>query len=647
MRRASTAAAAVPERASALLQRKCACGTHSGGGECRECARRSSRLQRRGRGAGDGIEEAPPIVDEVLRTPGQPLDPATRGFMEPRFGGDFSQIRLTATTLQPARSGLVIGRDHDPYEQEAERVAAAVAQAPAAADRSGRYDFSGVRVHADARAAASARAVGAQAYTVGRDIVLDPAHYQPGTLAGRQLLAHELTHVVQQSGALRPRRLQRQAGPAPAGGGLSEAMLQQIARRLREAMAGWGTDEEAIYSSMAGRTQAQVDAIARVYRQRYQRDLAADLQSELNDSELRRLATLSPGAAPGAGGTAAEQSAGLASVVAVQLDEAMRGAGTDEESIYAALTGRTEAERRAIKDAYRARTKRELEADLRDDLSGTELLRALLLLNQGLLQPEDEIYFAIKGLGTDEATIYRVLRSLAGNAVALQQLQANYDRKYGDLIQDLRGDLNAEEYAQARTSIRPVLADADVEDCDSTQNPLQQPNTVRDAHARAFDILTAAVARSANLADPRVQAMAARHFGITLPPTNPLQTILWVRVRRALDSMRRADTEATYECEPYQNVWNGACIAGNVAVSLFNIHLCPLWWTGYPTTDERASVLLHEWGHKFGTGVNRIFESYCHSADFYTEPAENRVQYPDAYAGYAFELITGAPPPCR
>ena len=61
----------------------------------------------------------PPIVHEVLHSPGQPLDPATRAFMEPRFG----------------------------------------------------HDFSTVRVHTDARAAASARTVNALAYTVGRDVV--------------------------------------------------------------------------------------------------------------------------------------------------------------------------------------------------------------------------------------------------------------------------------------------------------------------------------------------------------------------------------------------------------------------------------------------------------------------------------------------
>jgi hypothetical protein len=84
-----------------------------------------------------------------LQSPGQPLDAGTRAFMEPRF----------------------------------------------------RHDFSRVRVHSDARAAESARAVNALGYTVGRHIVFDAGQFAPGTVAGNWLLAHELTHVVQQRGA--------------------------------------------------------------------------------------------------------------------------------------------------------------------------------------------------------------------------------------------------------------------------------------------------------------------------------------------------------------------------------------------------------------------------------------------------------------
>src|SRR5207302_6062309 len=114
-------------------------------GACAECkAKREATLQR---SAGNQVTApapttAPPIVHDVLSSPGQPLDAGTRAFMEPRFGHDFGQVR----------------------------------------------------VHTDARAAESARAVNALAYTVGQDVVFGAAQYAPETAAGRRLLAHELTH---------------------------------------------------------------------------------------------------------------------------------------------------------------------------------------------------------------------------------------------------------------------------------------------------------------------------------------------------------------------------------------------------------------------------------------------------------------------
>lgn len=92
---------------------------------------------------------APPAVHAALNAPGHPLSGADRTAMEGRFGQDFRHVR----------------------------------------------------VHTDAQAAASARAINARAYTVGRDVVFGEGQYAPGTHAGRRLLAHELTHVVQQRAA--------------------------------------------------------------------------------------------------------------------------------------------------------------------------------------------------------------------------------------------------------------------------------------------------------------------------------------------------------------------------------------------------------------------------------------------------------------
>ena len=98
-------------------------------------------------------------------------------------------------------------RDSDPFEREAERQSQRVMSASATGNASlVGPDFSRVRVHTDSRAAESARAVNALAYTVGDHVVFGAGQYAPGTSAGRGLLAHELTHVTQQSAVVRPYR---------------------------------------------------------------------------------------------------------------------------------------------------------------------------------------------------------------------------------------------------------------------------------------------------------------------------------------------------------------------------------------------------------------------------------------------------------
>lgn len=196
----STAAATAKTPARGVLQRRCACGNTAGlTGTCSDCGKKSALgLQSRlalgsiydarereadavaarvldapampahighrsdGYRLGPDAEAplrrlpsaqrplagvAPPAVDTVLASAGQPLEPGVRSDMEQRFGADFSQVRL----------------------------------------------------HTDAAASRSARAVQAQAFTAGRHVVFGAGLYAPGTRAGRQLLAHELAHVVQQS----------------------------------------------------------------------------------------------------------------------------------------------------------------------------------------------------------------------------------------------------------------------------------------------------------------------------------------------------------------------------------------------------------------------------------------------------------------
>ena len=217
--RAMSRAAPTP---SVMLQRKCACGRSSGlTGSCTECEKkklvgqplqkklrinepsdeyeqeadrvaeqvmrmaepakqkeasitpRAPQVQRRVSAHGAGIGAAPPIVHDSLASPGQPLDAATRAFFEARFG----------------------------------------------------HDFSRVRVHDDRRAADSAKAVHALAYTVGSDVSFDTGQYRVNTTEGRRLLAHELTHVVQQQSEMAaPRSSSLQRTASFVNGSVSETL---------------------------------------------------------------------------------------------------------------------------------------------------------------------------------------------------------------------------------------------------------------------------------------------------------------------------------------------------------------------------------------------------------------------------------------
>ncbi len=128
-----------------LLQRKCAC---SRGVPCSECEDEPETLAQRKVAPGPGRNVAGSETFPQNLGFGRPLDDLTRLYMESRFGSDFSQVRI----------------------------------------------------HDGTNAASAAQSVNALAYTVGRDIVFGEGRYAPATTDGRKLLAHELTHVLQQSG---------------------------------------------------------------------------------------------------------------------------------------------------------------------------------------------------------------------------------------------------------------------------------------------------------------------------------------------------------------------------------------------------------------------------------------------------------------
>jgi hypothetical protein len=263
-------------------------------------------------------EPAPAIVNEVLQTRGEPLDERSRRFFEPRFGHDFGQVRI----------------------------------------------------HADRRAADSADAIHANAYTVGQDVVFGPGRYAPDSAGGRALLAHELAHVAQQStlpqsgrlrlsnpGAFAERSADRtaqriQAGLRPLQSAIADSAViyRTIKDDLREAIAGWGTDEEAIYARLGKATDDEKKAVLG------DPVLMQELYDDLTRGEWGRVLGL------------------LGASVESRIYAASEGWGTDEEAIYDALRATAAAD---IKTQIEGST---LLLQLRDELSDGELGEALAII---------------------------------------------------------------------------------------------------------------------------------------------------------------------------------------------------------------------------------------------------------------------------
>ena len=143
------------------VTRKCSKCEHE---EEQEKERMQARFAPSAHRGSETSTEAPALVRDLVRTPGQPLDPVQRSFFESRLG----------------------------------------------------YDLSGVHIHSDRAGAISAATVNALAYTVGQHVVFGAGRYQPGTAEGKNLLAHELVHTIQQKGSRKLARKPEEGSPAEA-----------------------------------------------------------------------------------------------------------------------------------------------------------------------------------------------------------------------------------------------------------------------------------------------------------------------------------------------------------------------------------------------------------------------------------------------
>jgi hypothetical protein len=212
-----------------LLQRKCACGgTPSPMGECAECKAKHEgkemapalfQTKPKVSQPGDQYEqEADRVAEQVMRMPGTE---ASQGIGVSKLAQSIPLQRSCSTCEEEVRRQPIEEEEKKEEEslQAKELPGHSLTITPALHTRINAlrgggqslpestrafmeprfgHDFSHVRIHTDARAAKTAQAVNARAYTIGQDLVFGSGQYEPGTSEGQKLLAHELTHTIQQ-----------------------------------------------------------------------------------------------------------------------------------------------------------------------------------------------------------------------------------------------------------------------------------------------------------------------------------------------------------------------------------------------------------------------------------------------------------------
>jgi len=270
----------------------------------------------------------PDHVNSVISSGGRPLDHATLSYFEPRLG----------------------------------------------------YELSAVRVHNDASAHQSAKAVDARAYTLGNNIVFGSGEYAPHSESGRRLIAHELAHVAQQSGPAA-------AGKTPviARVALTPADVNTLADSLHDAIATATTDEELIYVALQKleRDATAITSLKTAYKTKHKTDLLADLGSRLKGQSLALAKTLLGVKGALAVSTKAPGTPTEFETVAKTINTALVGKTIDPEAVYAALLPLAHDSSKAttLKTTYATLFTNALEDDLAAKLKGADLAYSLYLLN--------------------------------------------------------------------------------------------------------------------------------------------------------------------------------------------------------------------------------------------------------------------------
>ncbi len=243
-------------------------------------------------------------------------------------------------------------------------------------------------------------------------------------------------------------KAQTQAKPGPAK---PQFDASKTASSLHKAMHGGlfgaGTDEDAIFKALEGRSPDEIKQVRAHYKEHYKRDLDADFKSEMSGKDLSRTQSLMKGDSAAANATA--------------LRQAMGGLGTDEKAVFSTLEGKSAKEREQIAAEYKKQTGRTLQADLKGDMSGSDLDRANALLKGDTAKSDAaKLRGAMAGLGTDEASIMKTLEGKS--AKEREAIVDSYKKMYGtDLSKALKSELSGSQLTEAKALLAGDTVKAD------------------------------------------------------------------------------------------------------------------------------------------------------------------------------------------
>lgn len=391
-------------------------------------------------------------------------------------------------------------------------------------------DLSGVRVHRGEAADTAARQLNARAFTHQRDIWLRSDQSPTDT----RLMAHELTHTVQQGAVPGAPRRQRapsvQRDPDPP----SHSVAERKAQEVYEALDGYNEEERAL-NALKGHGAPMRALIARKFRQRYNKTLKTWLKDQLGGDDLVKAFAL------------------LQASHWHELHTAMGLAlipnGTRDEEVVRILTAVGVPQKsmfeRAYNNAFRSIGKGSLKADLKDDLSGNAERKALGLLHRRLTEA-DHLYFEADD-DHNESVMRRLQRVWGSGYDAFHAMNADWDRYVRNrsgwsyeawtdhsMYEELDDEMSGQEWAVAQAILHGYLRQKHQGDSRFQHIYLEEQSADQIALQVAENVLTGASEGGGTEEDPIFWAVSQ------------IRTIYQRRIRQAPEGPQREEAERAW-----------------------------------------------------------------------------------------------------